>query len=66
MKSPHQHDFNSVKIVKVIADNSNYRIDKNGTWSLLVYCCYCGAEKAFDMLQREAAEERLEAILERG
>lgn len=62
----HEHSFDSVKIVKVEADNPRYSIAKSGTWSFIVRYCECGAESPIDYLPREAAEERIDLIMERG
>ena len=62
----HEHSFDSIKLVRIEADNPRYSIAKNGAWSFIVRYCSCGAESAIDYLHREDAEERLELILERG
>lgn len=63
MKSPHIHSYDSIKIVKVIADNPNYDMAKNGAWSMLIRYCSCGAGRSTDFLKRKDAEEKLEALL---
>lgn len=62
----HEHRFDYVKVVKIEADNPNYSIAKNGTWSFIVRYCECGTESVIDYLPREAAEERIDLIMERG
>jgi len=66
MKTPHIHSFDSIKIVKVIADNPKYDMSKNGVWSLLVRYCECSHEQAVDLVHRKDAEGKLEAILEQA
>jgi hypothetical protein len=66
MKSLHIHSYDSIKVVKVIADNPKYSIDKHGTWAFLTKYCSCGDEKNVDYLPRKVAEEKLELLLERG
>lgn len=59
----HICSFDSVKLVKVIADNPRYSVADKGAWSLLTRYCSCGAERAFDLMRREDAEERLEQLI---
>ena len=62
-KLPHVHSYDSIKIVKVIADNPRYSISKYGTKSLIVRYCNCGRELAVDYVRREDAEGKLEALI---
>lgn len=66
MKQPHVCSYDSIKVVKVIADNPQYDMSKHGIWALLNRYCSCGNEKAFDYLHRKDAEEKIEALIERG
>lgn len=63
MKNPHHHSFDSIKTVKVIADNPKYSIAKHGAKSLIVRYCSCGKELGIDYLPREAAAEKLELLI---
>ena len=62
----HTHSFDSIKLVKVKADNPRYSIAKNGTWSFVTRYCSCGEEKAIDLFPRQHAEAYIEGLLERG
>jgi len=63
MKQPHIHSYDSIKIVKVIADNPKYDMSKNGAWSFITRYCNCGAERTLDMVHRQDAEGKLEALI---
>ncbi len=63
MKTPHVHDFGSLKIEDIVADNPNYSIAERGTWSFLTRYCSCGSSKAIEMIRRQKAIDRLEQLI---